>query len=163
MAAYSPTHATGWNLASTGWTGNGVADILATPMATAAAQQRGPRRLLKMTLEDRIRLHAEVINARRALANANILRKPEIEVSTGWKSTLRRFGRMKNKKVGAQSFEDDYSNDEVLRNYPRAFWAYIKEPLCSSLLVISDPDLEGAAVTMFEQILSYSGLRRYVE
>ena len=126
-----------------------------------------------MTLEDRLRLHHEVINARRALANANIMRKPEIEAaSSGWKSTLRRFSRggvsKNSKKSGggggdAAAFDDDYSNDEVLKNYPRAFWAYVKEPLTSSLLVISDPDLEGAAVTMFEQILSYSGLRRYVE
>lgn len=143
---------------------------MATPMATAAAQQRGPRRLLKMTLEDRLRLHHEVINARRALANANIMRKPEMDqsVSSGWKSTLRRFSRgngsksksSKNDIGGGSYLDDDYSGDEVLKNYPRAFWAYVKEPLTSSLLVISDPDLEGAAVTMFEQILSYSGLRR---
>lgn len=151
VAAYSPTHATGFAANLTG-----ITDVLSTPVA------RAPRRLLKMTLEDRLRLHTEVINCRRALVTANIMRKPAAENPTKWKTTLRRLGRSGNKsKSSAQANldDDDYSSDEVLRNYPRPFWAYIKEPLVSSLLVISDPDLEGSAVTMFEQILSYSGLR----
>ena len=152
VAAYSPTHATGF-----GFNTSGITDILSTPVA------RGPRRLLKMTLEDRLRLHTEVINCRRALVVANIMRKPAAENTGKWKTTLRRLSRNKTKTNSSNcnqiNIDDDYTNDEVLRNYTRQFWAYIKEPLTSSLLVISDPDLEGSAVTMFEQILSYSGLR----
>lgn len=153
VAAYSPQHASGFAFSMT----NATVDVLSTPVAN----QR-PRRLLKMTLEDRLRLHTEVINCRRALVTANIMRKPAAEHQTKWRTTLRRLGRSgktnsKNNQINLD--DDDYSHDEILRNYPRPFWAYIKEPLVSSLLVISDPDLEAAAVTMFEQILSYSGLR----
>ncbi|KAH9518288.1 TRAFAC class myosin-kinesin ATPase super [Dermatophagoides farinae] len=153
VAAYSPQHAAGFTFGMA----NAMVDVLSTPVAN----QR-PRRLLKMTLEDRLRLHTEVINCRRALVTANIMRKPAAEHQTKWRTTLRRLGRSsksnsKNNQINLD--DDDYSHDEILRNYPRPFWAYIKEPLVSSLLVISDPDLEAAAVTMFEQILSYSGLR----
>lgn len=157
IAAYSPVHALSLQHIISGG-GNG-------PEAMGTPAHRGPRRLLKMTLEDRLRLHTEVINARRALVLANIMRKPRMgETSAKWKTTLRRLGG-RNKKTGAGGVgkeltfdDDDYSGDEVLKNYPRSFWAYIKEPLSSSLLVISDPDLEASAVTMFEQILAYSGL-----
>lgn len=145
VASYSPRHATGFI--------GGLTEILSTPVSR-------PRRQLKMTLEDRLRLHTEVINCQRALVKANIMRKPAAENSTTWRTTLRRFSRgTKSKSNQINMDDDDYSHDEILKNYPRPFWAYIKEPLISSLLVISDPDLEAAAVTMFEQILSYSGLR----
>lgn len=158
IAAYSPAHALALAHIISGG-GGGAPEAMGTPA------HRGPRRLLKMTLEDRLRLHTEVINARRALVLANIMRKPRVgETSAKWKTTLRRLGG-RSKKTGAGAVgkevtfdDDDYSGDEVLRNYPRSFWAYIKEPLPSSLLVISDLDLEASAVTMFEQILAYSGL-----
>ncbi|KPM10210.1 myosin-VIIa-like protein 1, partial [Sarcoptes scabiei] len=145
VASYSPQHVSNVS---------GTSDILSTPIVR-------PKRLLKMTLEDRLRLHTEVINCRRSLVSANIMRKPAIENTNNWRTTLRRFARhSKSSKSNQINLDDDdYSQDEILRSYPRQFWAYIKEPLQSSLLVISDPDLEAAAVTMSEQILSYSGLR----
>lgn len=168
------------------------------------------RSKLKMTLEDRMRTHQEVQNARKAVIKSGKLRKPNLEENSAslLKHTLKRLSSTKTRSEKASRFENVYGTitksqktsldipqtssdynlygsannqtimesarnnepndvagatastvvDELTRNYPHRYWAYTRYPLRSSLLIIYDPDLEEAALTNFNAILTYSGL-----
>lgn len=114
------------------------------------------RKQFKMTLEDRMRLHHDVINCRKILINSNIMRKPLEENLGILRNTLRKLNRTKIEKL-KQEYGNDI-NEGFFRNFPHSFWAYTKSPMQNSILVISDPELEATAVNNFNAILKYSGL-----
>jgi len=166
---------------------------------------------LKMTLEDRMRTHQEVQNARKAVVRSGKLRKPNIEDSNTslLRHTLKRLSSSKIKGDKGIRFESVYGSvtrpqradipqassdynlhgssggspfvdfdldqscvevagatasvvvDEMTKSYPHLYWAYTKSPLKNSLLIIHDHDLEEAALTNFNAILTYSGLINY--
>lgn len=172
------------------------------------------RSKLKMTLEDRMRTHQEVQNARKAIIRSGKLRKPSVEESsTGLlRHTLKRLSSSKVRTDKPSRFENIYGTlgkvnsnknsdipqtssdynlygsisnqpisendphepanevagataatvvDELTKAYPHRYWAYTKTPLRNSLLTIYDPELEEAAISTFNSILTYSGLINY--
>ncbi|KAG9510621.1 Myosin-I heavy chain, partial [Fragariocoptes setiger] len=48
--------------------------------------------------------------------------------------------------------------EEWTKSFPHSYWAFTKSSLTNSLLIISDPVLEEAALNIFQSILRYSGL-----
>lgn len=172
------------------------------------------RSKLKMTLEDRMRTHQEVQNARKAIIRSGKLRKPGIEENPSGllKHTLKRLSSNKVRTDKPSRFENIYGTlgktnsiknsdipqtssdynlygsisnqpiteheprepvtevagatattviDELTKAYPHRYWAYTKTPLKNSLLIIYDPELEEAAISNFNSILTYSGLINY--
>ncbi|XP_074603106.1 unconventional myosin 81F isoform X3 [Brevipalpus obovatus] len=121
-----------------------------------ANHQVPTRRLLKLSLEDRMKFYHEVTNCRKLLINSGILRK-FLEGNLGFvRNTLRKFNKAKYEKM-----RSEYGGEfemECFRHFPQSFWAYSKSPLQQSILVISDPELEMAAINNFNAILAYSGL-----
>lgn len=171
------------------------------------------RTKLKMTLEDRKRIHQEVQNARRAIIKSGKLRKPVLDENPSGilRHTLRRLASSRTKTERSR-FDSNYGSisrtnslrhtsdlpqassdyqiyssgsaspviheessihtevagatsatveDELTRAFPHRYWAYTKQPLRNSLLIIYDNDLEEAAITTFKAILTYSGLIYY--
>ncbi|CAG2164873.1 unnamed protein product, partial [Oppiella nova] len=114
------------------------------------------RRLLKMTLEDRMKLHHDVVNCRRVLIDSNIMRRPPDESRGLFRNTLRRLNRVRLDKL-KQEFGSEF-DEAFFRHFPHTFWAYTKCPTDHSILVISDAELEAMAVNNFNAILAYSGL-----
>ncbi|RWS10167.1 unconventional myosin-X-like protein [Dinothrombium tinctorium] len=114
------------------------------------------RRLLKMSLEDRMKFHQEVINARKVLIESGILRKTPEENLGFVRNTLRKLNKVRFDKIKIE-YGNEYDS-ENFRHFPHDFWAYSKSPLLNSILVISDPELETAAINNFNAILTYSGL-----
>jgi len=123
----------------------------------AANQQAAPtRRLLKMSIEDRIKFHQEVINCRKVLVESGVLRKSPEENLGFVRNTLRRFNRARGDKIKLEYPGE--LDSELFRHFPYSFWAFTKLPLQSSIMVISDIELESASITNFNAILAYSGL-----
>lgn len=120
------------------------------------------RRLLKMTLEDRMKFHQELMNCRKVLVESGSLRKPEgsqKQENVGFvKSTLRRLNKNKLDKMKKEiSFAADFEED-CYTLYPHSFWAYSMYPLSSSILITADPEIERTALQNFKDILRFSGL-----
>lgn len=120
------------------------------------------RRLLKMTLEDRMKFHQELMNCRKGLVESGSLRKPEgsqtPESVSFMRSTLRRLKHNKLDKMKREvGFAADFE-DECFALYPHAYWAYSRYPLSSSILVTADPEIERTALQNFKDILRFSGL-----
>lgn len=142
VASYSPSHSH-WMRSANG-----------TSVNVNAANEPNKRRLLKMTLEDRMKLHHDVVNCRRMLIESNIMRKPSEEHPGFLRNTLRRLNRSKVDKL-----RQDYGElEEGFKHFSHSFWAYTKTPMMNSILVISDVELETTAVNNFAAILAYSGL-----
>lgn len=118
--------------------------------------QVAPRRLLKLSLEDRMKFYHEVTNCRKVLVESGILRKfPEGNLGFV-RNTLRKFNKSRVDKIRGEygaGFEQ-----ECFKSFPQTFWSYSKSPLPQSILVISDPDLECSSINNFNAILAYSGL-----
>ncbi|XP_053210352.1 myosin-I heavy chain-like isoform X2 [Panonychus citri] len=113
------------------------------------------RRLLKMSLEDRMKYHQEVMNSRKVLIDSGILRK-SIEGNLGFvRNTLRKLNKVRMDKIKME-FGGEFEA-ECFKHYPHSFWAYSKSTLQNSILVISDPDLESTSINNFNAILTYSG------
>ncbi|XP_015788511.1 myosin-VIIa-like isoform X2 [Tetranychus urticae] len=114
------------------------------------------RRLLKMSLEDRMKYHQEVMNCRKVLIESGILRKPP-EGNLGFvRNTLRKFNKARMDKMKLEYGAEFES--ECFKNFPHSFWAYSKSTIQNSILVISDPDLESTSINNFNAILAYTGL-----
>ena len=121
------------------------------------------RHLMKMTLEDRMKMYQELMNCRKVIVESGILRKPEnaqMQENKGFmKSTLRRLNKNKLDKMVKQEggFAADFEAD-CFTLYPHSFWAFSRHPITSSLLITADPELERTALQSFNSILKYSGL-----
>ncbi|CAG2104359.1 unnamed protein product [Medioppia subpectinata] len=144
VASYSPNHSN-WMRQTNAL--NGMAGANGEP---------NRRRLLKMTLEDRMKLHHDVVNCRRALIDSNIMRRPPDENRGLFRNTLRRLNKVRLDKM-KHEFGSEF-DEAFFRHFPHSFWAYTKCPTDHSILVISDPELEAMAVNNFNAILAYSGL-----
>ena len=145
VASYSPNHSNWMRQQTNAINGN-----------TGPNGEPTKRRLLKMTLEDRMKLHHDVVNCRRVLIDSNIMRKPTEESRGLIRNTLRRLNRVRLDKL-KQEFGSEF-DEAFFRHFPHSFWAYTKSPTQNSILVISDPELETMAVNNFNAILAYSGL-----
>lgn len=165
------------------------------------------RSKLKMTLEDRMRTHQDVQNARKTIIRSGKLRKPTMEDNSSGllKHTLKRlskptrfeniygtlgrvsgsknseipqtssdynlYGSISNQPIAGHNSCEPLNEiagatattvvDELTKAYPHRYWAYTKTPLRNSLLTIYDPELEEAAISNFNSILTYSGLINY--
>lgn len=167
------------------------------------------RSKLKMTLEDRMRTHQEVQNARKVIIKSGKLRRPIVDenpsgllrhtlkrlstsrtrieksrfesiygtvskfgsaksaadlpqttsdyqiYSSGTSDTIQEESTMSTEVAGATAAS---SSDESTKTFPHRYWAYTRQPLKNSLLIIYDHDLEEAAIANFNAILTYSGL-----
>ncbi|RWS31049.1 unconventional myosin-X-like protein [Leptotrombidium deliense] len=120
-----------------------------------SAHMQPATRKLKMSFEDRMMFHQEVVNARKVLIESGILRRSQEENLGFVRNTLRKLN-----KVMLDKIKMDYAGDdaECFRHFPQSFWAYSKTPIANSILVISDPELELASINNFNAILTYSGL-----
>ncbi|XP_076313801.1 unconventional myosin-VIIa-like isoform X2 [Tachypleus tridentatus] len=107
-------------------------------------------RRVKLTFEDRKKLHQDVIKCRQALVESGILQKPQEEHLNIFKSTLRRLNRNKIEKL-----RQEYGNTET---FPHAYWTFTKSVLSQSLMTMRESDTEASAVDVFSAILAYSGL-----
>lgn len=158
VASYSP-NLSNWMRKG----GNQAAPITSNEKGPNPAGGQAPptsapgRRLLKMSLEDRMKFHQELVNTRKTLIDSGRLRKATEAESVGFmKSTLRRFNKNKSDKT-----KIDYAaefDSEIFRSFPHSFWAYSKSGLQNSIMVISDPEQEGESINNFNAILAYSGL-----
>ncbi|XP_054169139.1 myosin-I heavy chain-like [Oppia nitens] len=144
VASYSPNHS------------NWMRQTNAINGLNGANGEPNRRRLLKMTLEDRMKLHHDVVNCRRVLIDSNIMRRPPDENRGLFRNTLRRLNKVRIDKL-KQEFGSEF-DEAFFRHFPHSFWAYTKSPMQNSILVISDPELEAMAVNNFNAILAYSGL-----
>ena len=141
---------------------------LIRPLPVSSVNQPQPRRLLKMSFEDKMKLHQVLINTRKMLIESGKLRKEPKEQTYGFfSSTLRRLNSKKtekelNLKNGMNALREIISRkefeDEIFKHFPHSYWAYSKFPLQNSLLLISDSDLEMESIQNFISILEYSGL-----
>lgn len=190
--------------------GSNNSDQTLDPIFENNSSKKRPK--LKMTLEDRMRIHKEVHSARKAIIQSGKLRKTIFEDNnqTGLlKHTFKRLssnkvrldkpnrfeniygtlGRINQAKVDIPQTSSDYNlygaalidrktnevddkqnqnefagatisetSDENTKAFPHRYWAYTKNPLRNSLLIIHDPELEEAALLNFNSILTYSGL-----
>ena len=136
---------------------NGFAD-----RATQNGSTGANRRLLKMTLEDRMKFYNELMNCRKIIVESGILRKPEnaqAQESVGFvKSTLRRLNKTKLDKMKQEvNFAADFEAD-CFTLYPHSFWAISKCTITNSILITADLELQRIALQSFNSILKYSGL-----
>lgn len=149
------------------WTAGGVNNHINNPMAQV--MQPVNRRLLKMSLEDRMKFHQEVMNCRKVLIESGRLRKAMvIEESSpkGMFSTLRKLNKSSSKPSELSSPKSGVTlktlgkefETEAFKSFPHCYWAYTKYPILNSLMVISDPEQESDSVNNFNLILAYSGL-----
>ncbi|XP_022246796.1 unconventional myosin-X-like, partial [Limulus polyphemus] len=107
-------------------------------------------RKIKLTFEDRQKLHHDVINCRRTIVNSGMLRKPQNENIGIFRSTLRRISRSRLEKLRQELGDTD--------SFRHSYWSFTKVQIPLSLLIISDQEMEIAATRVFASILSYSGL-----
>ena len=113
------------------------------------------RKIKQVTNEDRMRLHQNLVNCRRALIDSQQLKKP-IDDGTGFfKNTLRRLSTKKMDKLRAEALANEQG--EVYKGHSHAFWAFTKTSMSQTLSVMADND-EQQALEVFNLILTYAGL-----
>merc|ERR1719334_36976 len=113
------------------------------------------RRVKQTTNEDRLRLHNQLINCRRALVDSNTLRKPIDDGKGFLKNTLRKLSAKKLEKLRAEALTNEQG--EVYRGFPHTYWAFTRTLLQGTLTNMAEGD-EVAAIEVFTLILTYSGL-----
>ncbi|XP_064490090.1 myosin-VIIa-like isoform X2 [Ornithodoros turicata] len=106
----------------------------------------------RMAFEDRMKLHQEVMNCRRTLVDSGLLNKPEAAALGLFKSTLRKLNRGRLEKLRQEYGTEGY------KSYQHSYWAFTKNPVGQSFLVMADPTLESTACKVFSSILIFSGL-----
>src|SRR5690606_13567441 len=138
-----------------------------------------PRRGLRLTRDDRVKFHTQLIALRGHLVLSGGLRKP-ITSETGStsgsstgnglyeplsfvRSTLRRLNKNKMDRMQRDIYSSGIGDgstrlSEYMRHYPHSYWAYSTAPLENSLLLSADTEAERAAVENFIDILRFSGL-----
>ena len=173
ISSYCPT-LNPYNNRMTGRSGaNNQSQVQSTNNAAGSVAPGGNRRLLKLSLEDRMKFHQELMNCRKILIESGRLRKAGSQddssgnSSAGFFSTLRKLNKKSNvsgnetlTKAAAGSLMRtgrEFDSD-IFKSFPHSYWAYTKFPIHNSLMVISDPEQECDSVNNFNLILTYSGL-----
>ncbi len=136
----------------------------------------GRRRVKQVTNEDRMRLHQNLVSARRALVDSGILKKPCDDGAGFFKNTLRRLSTKKLDRYRAEAVANEQG--EVYKGFSHAYWAFARQPLPQTLSLMpmanpgqqmtasaanaaataSDPHDEQLALEVFQLILTYAGL-----
>ncbi|CAK9822430.1 Unconventional myosin-X [Anthophora retusa] len=116
-----------------------------------------PTKKLKcITNEDRIRLYHNLVNCRRTLVDAEILRKPQDSGGGFLRNTLRRLSKHRIEKL-RQEHGSATDHGETYKGFPYAYWAFSRQAIPQSLSKLPDPD-EQHALAVFQLILTYAGL-----
>ncbi|XP_037081174.1 LOW QUALITY PROTEIN: unconventional myosin-X-like, partial [Pollicipes pollicipes] len=118
------------------------------------------RRIQHITNDDRIRLHYNVVQCRRNLVDADMMRKPvDLATSNFFKNTLRRFNKAKLEKL-RQTAPSGGSGDgtDAYKGFDRVFWGFSRQPISQGLSRIAEPEVEETAVQIFQAVLMFSGL-----
>ena len=122
------------------------------------ANSNQKRRVKQVTNEDRLRLHGNLVNCRRALVEQNLLKRPSDGALTSefggnfLKNTLRRLSHKKMEKLRAASSEDEVA----YKGFNHAFWAFTKSDMMQTLSLMTEQD-ESNALEVFHLILTYAG------
>ena len=118
------------------------------------------RRVKQVTNEDRLRLHGNLVNCRRALIEQNLLKKPldaDSHSNNFFKNTLRKLSAKKMEKLRAEAMEQ-----EVYKGFGHAYWAFTKSDMTQTLSETTETD-ENQACEVFHLILTYAGLMQKPE
>lgn len=110
---------------------------------------------LGITNEDRVRLYHNLVNCRRTLVDADILRKPMEASGSFLRNTLRRLSKHKLDKLMRQEHGSD--TGETYKGYHYAFWAFSRQPLPQSISRLPENE-EQIMLQVFQIILTYAGL-----
>eukprot|EP00096_Caligus_rogercresseyi_P014723 TRINITY_DN7219_c0_g1_i1.p1 TRINITY_DN7219_c0_g1~~TRINITY_DN7219_c0_g1_i1.p1 ORF type:complete len:1203 (-),score=258.06 TRINITY_DN7219_c0_g1_i1:890-4303(-) len=132
---------------------------LADWIREAATSGSNKRRIKQITNEDRLRLHANVVNCRRSLVDNEFVKKlSNMGDDLGHnfiKNTLRRWSTKKLEKFRTEALANEQG--EMYKGYGHSYWAFTKSGLPTTLSVIPEGD-EAQAVEVFNLILTYAGL-----
>lgn len=116
------------------------------------------RRAKQITNEDRMRLHQNLVNCRRALIEQNLVKKPLDGGGDGsnfFKNTLRRLSVKKMEKFRAEALANEQG--EVYKGFTHIYWAFSKATMSQTLSSMTEGD-EQQALEVFHLILTYAGL-----
>ncbi|CAB4060937.1 unnamed protein product [Lepeophtheirus salmonis] len=113
---------------------------LADWIREAATSGANKRRIKQITNEDRLRLHANVVNCRRSLVDNEFVKK---------------WSTKKLEKFRTEALANEQG--EIYKGYGHAYWAFTKTGLAQTLMVMPEGD-EAQAVEVFNLILTYAGL-----
>ncbi|TRY72029.1 hypothetical protein TCAL_01120 [Tigriopus californicus] len=113
------------------------------------------RRIKQVTNEDRMRLHQNLVQCRRALVDSDLLKKPTDETGNFFKSTLRRLSVKKMEKYRAEALANEQG--EIYKGYSHVYWAFTKGGMTQTLAKMVEQD-ETQALEVFQLILTYAGL-----
>lgn len=139
------------------------------------SNQPGQKRVYKLSVEDRIKYHQDLMNCRKILIESGRLRRePSAEGDTSSSSFPWFFSTLRGKKNKKNSDSPNGSvssttaalllkagkkfDAEVFKHFPQSYWSYTKLPIHNSLMVISDPEQESDSVNNFNLLLEYSGV-----
>lgn len=131
---------------------------LANWIREAEGASAAKRRAKQVTNEDRLRLHQNLVNCRRALVEQNLVKKPLNSEDSGnfFKNTLRRLSNKKQmEKLRAEALANEQG--EVYKGFSHAYWAFSKSDMPHTLSNMEDID-EDQALEVFHLILTYAGL-----
>ncbi|XP_015184987.1 PREDICTED: unconventional myosin-X isoform X2 [Polistes dominula] len=109
-----------------------------------------------ITNEDRIRLYHNLVNCRRTLVDAEILRKPQDSGGGFLRNTLRRLSKHRIEKL-RQEHGSATDHGETYKGFPYAYWAFSRQPIPQTLSKLPDPE-DQMALSVFQLILTYAGL-----
>nr|XP_018910382.1 PREDICTED: unconventional myosin-VIIa [Bemisia tabaci] len=118
------------------------------PLTNCITQSELPIKL--MTTEDRVRLYHNLVNARRALVDSDLLRKPLDSAANFIRNTLRRLSKTRLEKLRLEGAE-------TYRGFGLSYWTCTRHPITQSLSRLSEQE-EEIALQMFQLILTYAGL-----
>lgn len=109
---------------------------------------------LAMTNEDRMRIHHNLVNCRRAMIDHDILRKPVESGGSFLKNTLRRLSKNKLDKLRQEHGGD---TNETYKGFHYGFWAFTRQMLPQSISRLPEPE-EQIMLQVFQIMLTYAGL-----
>ena len=112
------------------------------------------RRVKQVTNEDRLRLHGNLVNCRRALIEQNLLKRPPDGGDSGnfLKNTLRRLSNKNKERLRAAQQEEEVG----YKGFNHAYWAFTKNDLTLTCSAMTEQD-EANALEVFHLILTYAG------
>ena len=105
---------------------------------------------------DRARHWQDVWEARRALVECKMLRRPAEATGRFLTTTLRRFNKAKLEEMQKEKEEDFLKHfDKVFK---QSYWSYSKTMVKQPLTVMEDPEIEDIAIRMFHSLLLHAGI-----
>ncbi|XP_034937659.1 myosin-I heavy chain isoform X2 [Chelonus insularis] len=120
-------------------------------------ENEAPAKKIKgITNEDRVRLYHNLVNCRRNLVDAEILRKPQDSGGGFIRNTLRRLSKHRIEKL-RQEHGSSTDPGETYKGFPHVYWAFSRQMIPQSLTKLPDPE-EQIALSVFQLILTYAGL-----